>query len=167
MSQDKKYDVFVSYKHSRHAADATSLVETLRRGGLTIWFDVDQLVKKNETWISKPELVSTLQSAVQQSRLSVVFAAAMEAVALPPGMTKEAALATGDCMVDEENGALIAWNWQKLEIDGSDAFIAVYADSCALHTHESRWRPFSSYEEMLREVERLVREYLKGSQDTV
>lgn len=54
MSQDKKYDVFVSYKHSRHAADATSLVETLRRGGLTIWFDVDQLVKKNETWISKP-----------------------------------------------------------------------------------------------------------------
>jgi hypothetical protein len=58
------------------------------------------------------------------SRCTVVFEAELEAVALPPGWSKADAEFRGNVMRSGE-GALIAWNWQKLEIDSSSRIIVV------------------------------------------
>ena len=160
MEVQKTHDVFVSYKHRRDSAQAKKLVKALKRRGLRVWFDIDQLALKEEGRIDKAELVSTLTSAVRASRVSVIFAAAMEAVALLPGMTREEALATGDCMIDEGTGTLIAWNWQKLEIDASEEFVEVHLDSCALRTGTMSPQSYSSKDQVLREAETMVMQYL-------
>jgi len=160
MAAHKAYDVFVSYKHNRDSDRATKVVQRLRDHGLRVWFDIDQLALKEQGPIDKAELVAALTNAVKSSRTSVIFAAAMERVELLPGMTREQALATEHCMIDENTGGLIAWNWQKLEIDASEKFVAVHPNTCAFNTHETLNRQFNSDEAMLEEVERLVLQYL-------
>jgi hypothetical protein len=125
----EEYDVFISYKRSRNAIQARHVADALRSKGLRVWFDVDVLNLREDEHVNRDELATYLMAAVKLSRIVVVFAAQMEALVLPPGMTKSDAILSGDSMIDETSGAIIAWNWQKLEIDSANRFVQVDADS--------------------------------------
>jgi DNA-binding LacI/PurR family transcriptional regulator len=85
-----------------------------------------------------PQLVDILTSAVRQARCSVVFEAELELVLLPPGMTREAALSSMQAM--DVDGALVAWNWQRIEIDAAQRFVAIYNGAKRVMAHD-RSRP--------------------------
>ncbi len=128
----KEYDVFIIYKHRRNSGQAREVADALRANGLRVWFDVDTLNLKEGVPVKNDALASQLIAAVKSSRVAVVFEAQQEAIVLPPGMTKEDAISSGMVMVDDW-GNLIAWNWQKLEIDTAKSVIDVNPDNFSLN----------------------------------
>ena len=109
-------DVFISYRTIRNAKDAGWLTKKLREQGLSVWLDKDSLdIPKNADLHIKAKLIRKLVAAVRTSRCMIAFAASMQPFRLPAGYTEEDALRRGLAM--RQDAALIAWNWQKLEID--------------------------------------------------
>jgi hypothetical protein len=109
-------DVFISYRTIRNAQDAEGLAKKLREQGLTVWLDKDSLnVPADADLNIKAELILKLTAAVRASRCMIAFAASMQPFRLPAGYTEEDALRRGLAM--RQDASLIAWNWQKLEID--------------------------------------------------
>lgn len=134
--KSKSYDVFVSYRTRNFAQQAATIAESLSSGGYRVWFDRRILSTKEETGVTrtKEELISLLTAAVRDSRCSLIFEAELEAVAMPPYLTREEALARGYVMV--HRGALVAWNWQLLEIEASEKAMTVHARSSLVITFE-------------------------------
>jgi hypothetical protein len=158
-----QHDVFVSYKIRRNSHEAKRLVALLRRRGVQVWFDIDQLSKKEGQRKDKDELIETLTSAAKAARLSVVFEAQLEAVLLPPGLTREEALASRLCM--DDNGCLIDWNWQKLEIESSNIFVAIHPRFYVLSSGSSHY--YHSESTMLFEVAQFVLSMLPDQEISV
>jgi hypothetical protein len=127
----EQYDVFISYKRKRNANEARYLADALKSMGCKVWFDIDALSLREDERVDKSELAKHLALAVKASRVAVVFAAQKEAVILQPGTTESDALASGDVMVDDYGG-IIAWNWQKIEIDNANQMICVHSNCCVV-----------------------------------
>jgi hypothetical protein len=121
-----EFDAFISYKIRKHLDAARELRDALGRAGYKVWLDEDQIGAADDPWHTKTKehLIDRLVRGVVGSRCTIVFEAQLEAVALPPGWSKADAEARGNVM-HSESGALIAWNWQKLEIDSSSRAIVI------------------------------------------
>lgn len=124
---ESSYDMFVCYKTSRHATQAARLVEQLTDLGYRVWFDkiVLNRVQNRPEVFEKGHLVSILTNAVQHSRCTIVFEAMMHAVQLSPNQTEEETLASRTTM-KSANNALVAWDWQILEIGATKRGIAIH-----------------------------------------
>jgi hypothetical protein len=127
MSETKVYDIFLSYKTRKYLALAVWLYERFTAAGYRVWFDRKVLEQKEITGreYTKKELIDVLTQAASHAKCSVILEAELELVLLLPGMTREYAL-TNLLAMEDDSGALIDWNWQKLEIDSSDRSIAIY-----------------------------------------
>ena len=152
-AMEDKYDVIISYKQRRNAAQARYVADALRSKGLKVWFDVDVLNLRDDEHVNRDVLAAYLVAAIKSCRIAVVFAAQMEAVALPPGTTESGALSGGGTMFDDRSGAIIAWNWQKLEIDNAKRMVAVHQNLCAFGDRVIR---FDGVYEMVTAVVKLV-----------
>jgi hypothetical protein len=89
---------------------------------------------------------------VKSARLSVVFEAQLEGVVLPSGLSEKEALRSQQCMI--ENDSLVAWNWQKLEVDNSNSFVAVHPEFFVTESGSQHY--FRNRSEKLAEVMNLV-----------
>lgn len=129
---EHRFDAFISYKFRKHHKLARALFEELKGIGYSIWFDADEIGTPEDREVdwSKDHLIERLVEGVGGSRTTIVFEAALEAVAIPLGVTQEQAeaeaLARGNVMYD--SFGLVAWNWQKLEIDSSSRLITIRED---------------------------------------
>ncbi len=121
-----EFDAFISYKIRRHRSAARELRDALGRLGYKVWLDEDQIGAADDPWYTKTkqQLIDRLVHGVMRSRCTIVFEAQLEAVALPPGWSKADAEARGNVM-HADGGALIAWNWQKLELDSCSHAIVI------------------------------------------
>ena len=101
------YDVFISYSWSRTGDDASWLRDELRRLGLRVFFDKDELMlsdlAENEI---KTVLIQKLSAIVDRSRAWVVFAAAVRPYFGDGTITIDEALRRGAAM--EVQGALVS-----------------------------------------------------------
>jgi hypothetical protein len=124
---DSAYDLFISYKTIRHSAQAAQLAGRLESLGYRIWFDQNILnrMQNRPDVFEREHLISILTNAVRHSRCTVIFEATMHAVQLMPGRTEEDALADGTIM-KAANDALIAWDWQGLEIAAARQGITIH-----------------------------------------
>ncbi len=124
--EEWKFDAFISYKIRKHLAAARELRNHLTRLHYNVWLDEDQIGAADDPWHTKTkeQLIDHLAHGVGRSRCTVVFEAQLEAVALPQGWSKADAEIRGNVMRSWE-GTLIAWNWQKLEIDSSSRIIVI------------------------------------------
>jgi hypothetical protein len=123
-SESPRFDAFISYKIRKHRDAARELRAELARRGCEVWMDEDRIGVAGMIAQTKEQIVNALIDGVAGSRCTIVFEAALEAVALPPGVSRHQVEASGRVMHSSE-GALIAWNWQKLEIDSSSRLIAI------------------------------------------
>ncbi|MGJ4859496.1 hypothetical protein ACN6KF_005523 [Labrys sp. La1] len=125
-----RFDAFISYKIRKHLFAARALRDDLSRLGYTAWLDEDQIGGPDDPYQKKTreQLIKHLVDGVGCSRCTIVFETVLEAVALPPGLSAsdshlaESVMRTGE-------GALVAWNWQKLEIDSSSQTIVIHEGS--------------------------------------
>jgi len=124
--EEWKFDAFISYKIRRHLAAARELRNELTRLHYKVWLDEDQIGAADDPWHTKTkdQLIDHLVHGVGRSRCTVIFEAQLEAVALPQGWSRAYAEIRANVMHSDE-GALIAWNWQKLEIDSSSRKIVI------------------------------------------
>lgn len=134
-----RFDLFVSYKTRRFVDRASWLTERLSDLGYRVWFDRKVLDQKTGGRRDKDELIEILVSAVEAARCSVVFEAELEKVLLLPGMSEEDALRAKMAM-KAEHGALVAWNWQKLEIDASANSVSIHPSSQRVFAHRDQRR---------------------------
>ena len=120
-----EFDAFISYKIRKHLGAARELRNALGRVGYNVWLDEDQIGAADDPrhTKTKEQLIDRLARGVGGSRCTIVFEAELEAIGLPPGWSKADAEATGNVM--HSRGTLIAWNWQKLEIDSSSRAIVI------------------------------------------
>ncbi|KMO31262.1 hypothetical protein VQ03_27460 [Methylobacterium tarhaniae] len=128
-----KFDAFISYKISKHLPTARALRDDLARLGYTVWLDEDQIGGPDDPWRKKTreQLIKHLMNGVGCSRCTIVFETVLEAVLLPPGCSpSEPRLAESVMRTGE--GVLVAWNWQKLEIDSSSRTIVIHEGSRGL-----------------------------------
>jgi len=134
---ERPYDIFVCYKISRHATQAALLVDRLKALGHRVWFDLDVLNKmQNRPEVfEKEHLISILTNAVQHSRCTIIFEAVMHAVELSPGETEEQSLADRTTMKFASD-ALLAWDWQILEISATKCGIAIHPNTVAAFRSE-------------------------------
>jgi len=101
--------------------------------GYRVWFDRLILARKE----GDPEefeteyLLSVLLNGVKRSRCTLIFEAAARAVVLPPGRTKEQALADRTAMIGPD-GALITWDWQIVEIMAAERGLAIHPSVVAI-----------------------------------
>ncbi|MGE7471990.1 hypothetical protein ACQKLX_21295 [Bosea sp. NPDC003192] len=122
-----KFDAFISYKIRKHLPAARTLRDDLARLGYTAWLDEDQIGGPDDPWRKKTreQLIKHLVDGVGCSRCTIVFQTVLEAVALPPGWSaSEPRLA--ESVMRTSEGVLVAWNWQKLEIDASSRTIVIH-----------------------------------------
>lgn len=132
-----KFDIFLSYKTRRYASEARKVAHTLGAQGYRVWFDEDVLSSKggHGKYYTKERLIDILTKAVKQCRCSVVFEAELEKVVVPPGINIEEECQKNTIMLTEVG--LIAWNWQKLEIDASSKSIAIHPSSRILFVFDN------------------------------
>lgn len=132
-----RFDLFVSYKTRRFAEQASWLTERLSGLGYRVWFDQKVLDRKTDGRWGMDELIDILVSAVEAAHCSVVLEAELEMVMLLPGMSEEDAL-TDKSAMKTEHGTLVAWNWQKLEIDASATSVSIHPSSQRVFAHKDR-----------------------------
>ncbi|MBY5353667.1 TIR domain-containing protein [Rhizobium leguminosarum] len=121
------FDVFVSYKRRDNAHYARTIVEHLQWLGYSVWFDEQVIALKVKEIVNKSELAKFIVEAVNSCQIVVVFEAKKEAVAVPPGEEEDHEISFRDTTMDDA-GTLIAWNWQKLEIDNARELIGISSD---------------------------------------
>lgn len=119
------FDVFISYKIRKHREMVLALRDGLQSLDHRVWLDEDQIGVADDPWYRKTrdQLIDRLVSGVGGSRCTVVFEAELEAVARQAGAHGLSGETEHTMRSDE--GALVAWNWQKLEIDSSSRVIVV------------------------------------------
>lgn len=126
---EHRFDAFISYKFRKHQKPAEYLFDALKAMSYKIWFDADEIgtPQSREIEWSKEQLIQRLVEGVGRSRATVAFEATLEAIAVPPDYTEEQAeaeaLARGHVMYADFG--VVAWNWQKLEIDSSSCLITI------------------------------------------
>ena len=164
MSETKVFDIFLSYKTRKYLALAVWLYERLTAAGYRVWFDRKVLEQKEITGreYTTKELIDVLTQAASHAKCSVILEAELELVLLLPGMTREYAL-TNLLAMEDDSGALINWNWQKLEIDSSDRSIAIYYSAHKVSAHrqdaETFTYEFSNDESLLVAVRACLTEF--------
>lgn len=132
------YDLFISYKTKRHARRAARLAEHLGARGYRVWFDhtaLNRMVNRPEIFEAE-YLLSVLVNGVKCSRCTIIFEAVARAVALRSGRTEEQAIAERTAMRDA-NGALVAWDWQGIEIAATERGITIHPQAVAVFDTKS------------------------------
>lgn len=122
-----EFQVFVSYKRRRNAAEAKEMARYLKVLGYSVWFDEQVLALQDKEIVNKNELARFIIDAVKGCQVVVVFEAMKEAIAFSPEEADDThEIWEGEVM--DDNGTPIAWNWQKLEIDNARRLIVVTSD---------------------------------------
>jgi hypothetical protein len=121
------YDCFISYKTSRHAAQAAALASRLMAQGYRVWFDklVLEKMQNRPERFEAPHLIAILSNAIRRSKCTIMFEAVMHATSLLPGVTEEDALARHTVM-RVPGSDLLAWDWQVLEVANTERGIAIH-----------------------------------------
>jgi hypothetical protein len=160
---EKRYDVFISYRHARNKELAQQLAARLA-GRVSIWMD-EQSLEVDETVPSvKLRLIRELVLAVRASRCSIIFALGSKPFYLPAGMSRDEALRRGFAMpAPYDDSALVAWNWQKLELDHSG--VAFIIDETSKKAYQYLWS-YSEYlqYETLEELWGIIEDFLRSQQ---
>jgi len=156
----KRYDVFISYRHVRNRELAKQLVAHLG-GRVSIWMDEQELEVDENFPLDKVRLIRELVLAVRASRCSIIFGLGFRPFYLPAGMSEDEAVQRGLAMRTSFGQAqLMAWNWQWLELEHSAvAFIIDEANNKAyryLGTY-SEPRQYNTLEELWQIVDDFLR----------
>jgi len=127
---NRSYDVFISYKTSRHADDAQRLADLLIGKGYSVWFDkyvIDRL--KGEAEVFETEhLLAILRNAVKNSSCTIVFEGKLHAGALAPWDTEEELLKKRQLMRVTAVPTTVIWDWHGIEISAAEWGLAIHPD---------------------------------------
>jgi len=151
------YDAFISYSWSRTEDGASWLRDELRRLGLRVFFDKDELtlagVADDQV---KTVLIQKLRAIVSRSRAWVVFAAALAPYAHDSTITDAQALTRGIAM--DVNDVIVEWNWQAFEMRYMGSRLVVGGAAAYVVGGDGNWdpsfgtRPIEDRQDMLTHV---------------
>ncbi|NEP19475.1 MAG: TIR domain-containing protein [Leptolyngbya sp. SIO4C1] len=128
---ERKFNVFISYRTRDYLLQARQLADDLVRHGLRVWLDEQVIGDLRGGKVVKEDLSRILNNAVANSACTIVFNTAMSVAENPPWMTDEEALASGHVMHGPD-GNLISWDWQVKEIMASTRGLAIHDQFIAL-----------------------------------
>jgi len=126
---DRSYDIFISYKTSRHADDARRLADRLVAQGYRVWFDkyvLDRLGSRPEVFETE-YLLAILRHGVKQASCTIIFEGMLYAAALGPGESEEELLKKRQLM--RVNDAPVIWDWHGIEIAATEWGITIHPDT--------------------------------------
>jgi hypothetical protein len=123
---DRSYDIFISYKTSRHADDAQRLADQLIAKGYSVWFDkyvLDRMGNRPEIFETE-HLLAILRHAVKKSSCTIIYEGQLHAAALGPGDSVEELVNKRQLM--RVNDTPVIWDWHGVEIAAAEWGITIH-----------------------------------------
>ena len=145
---EQSYDIFISYKTSRHAEDAQRLADQLINKGYSVWFDkyvLDQLESRPEIFETE-YLLTILRHAVKKSSCTIIYEGILHAAALGPGDSEEELLNKRQLM--QVGVAPVIWDWHGIEISAAEWGLTIHPDKIMAFHQEGgkvRWSTEHAY----------------------
>jgi hypothetical protein len=127
----RSYDIFISYKTSRHASDAQRLADRLIAKEYSVWFDkyvLDRLESRPQIFETE-HLLAILRHAVEKSSCTIIYEGMMHAALLAPGQSEEKLLNERQLM--RVNTAPVIWDWHGIEIAAAEWGITIHPNTIA------------------------------------
>ena len=136
---DRLYDVFISYKTSRHADAAQQLADVLIGKGYSVWFDkyvIDRLKGDAEVFETE-HLLAILRHGVKNSACTIIFEGELHAGALAPGDNEEDLLKKRQLMRVNAVPAPVIWDWHGIEISAAEWGLAIHPNKITTFHQEN------------------------------